>query len=54
MILAQEEYLAQLSSRERRSLVREALTTYAEKQRHGDVYGVLGYMTTAFVMARVM
>ena len=55
LILAQDEYLTQLSSMERHALVREAVTKYADKQMYiKDVHGVFGLKTTAFVMARVM
>jgi hypothetical protein len=55
IILAQDEYLAQLSAGERRSLLREALTKYDEKMPLVDnVYGYYGLKTVAFVMARVM
>lgn len=55
MILAQDEYLAQLSADERRSLLREALTKYAEKKPLAEsVYSQSGLATSAFVMARIM
>ncbi|UOQ65156.1 hypothetical protein [Hymenobacter volaticus] len=55
MILAQDEYLAQLSADERRSLLREALTKYIEKKPLAEsVYSDLGLATSVFVMARIM
>ncbi|TGE27587.1 hypothetical protein [Hymenobacter metallicola] len=55
LVMAQEEYVAQLSSVERRRLVQEALIKYAEKERlQGDIYGGLNLETAAFIMARVM
>jgi hypothetical protein len=55
MMLAQDEYLAQLSATQRRALLREALTKYAEKKSLvGQVYGYFSLKTAAFVMARVM
>jgi hypothetical protein len=55
MVLAQDEYLNQLSSGQRHALVKEALAKYAAKQKLiTDVYGVFGLKTTAFLMARVM
>lgn len=55
MIVAQDEYLNQLSSAQRRILLQEALTKYADKQPYtDDVYGIFGLKTTAFVMARIM
>ncbi len=55
MIVAQEEYLNQLSSAQRRILLQETLTKYADKQPYtDDVYGIFGLKTTAFVMARIM
>lgn len=55
MILAQEEYLAQLSSTERRQLLQEALAKYADKQASGpDSYSIFGRKTTVFLMARLL
>ena len=55
LLLAQDEYLAQLSAAQRRSLLREALAKYAAKKPlRDDVYGYFGLKTTAFVLARVM
>lgn len=55
LLLAQDEYLAQLSSAQRRSLLREARTKYAAKKPLvDDVYGYFGLKTAVFVMARVM
>ena len=55
MIVAQEEYLNQLSSAQRRVLLQETLTKYTDKQPYtDDVYGIFGLKTTAFVMARIM
>lgn len=55
LLLAQDEYLAQLSAAQRRSLLREALAEYAAKKLLvDDVYGYFGLKTTAFVLARVM
>lgn len=55
LLVAQDEYLAQLSAAQRRSLLREARTKYAAKKRLvDDVYGYFGLKTAAFVMARVM
>ncbi|MBG8554752.1 hypothetical protein [Hymenobacter guriensis] len=55
MILAQDEYLQQLSPAQRRMLVQVALEKYAAKQvLVEDVYGLFGLKTAAFVMARTM
>lgn len=55
MILSQDEYLTRLSPSERHTLLREALTKYAHKKlRVGDVYGIFGLKTTAFLLARLM
>ena len=55
LLLAQDEYLSQLSAAQRRSLLREALAKYAAKKLLvDDVYGYFGLKTTAFVLARVM
>ncbi|ALW85921.1 hypothetical protein AUC43_12935 [Hymenobacter sedentarius] len=55
LLLAQNEYLAQLTAAQRRSLLREALAKYAAKKLLvDDVYGYFGLKTAAFVMARVM
>lgn len=55
MIIAQDEYLAQLSSAQRRALLQEALSKYTAKELLVyDVYGMFGLETDAFVMARVM
>lgn len=55
MVLAQDEYLAQLTANQNRTLVREALSKYVEKELHReDVYGYFGLKTSAFVLARVM
>ena len=55
MVMAQDEYLAQLSSAQRHALLQEALTKYAEKKSLGkDTYFIFDWKTTAFVMARVM
>ena len=53
--MAQEEYLAQLSSTERRHFLQEALAKYAGKQASGpDSYSVFGRKTTVFLMARLL
>ena len=55
MIVAQDEYLNQLSSAQRRVLLQETLNKYVEKQPYtDDVYGIFGLKTTALVMARIM
>jgi hypothetical protein len=55
MILAQDEFLGQLSTAQRRALLNEALTKYAEKQRLvGDTYSLFSLSTTSFLMARIM
>jgi hypothetical protein len=55
MIIAQEEYLNQLSAAQRLVLLREAVTKYNEKLPHADdVYGVFGLKTAVFVAARIM
>ncbi|HEX8426755.1 hypothetical protein [Hymenobacter sp.] len=55
MILAQDEYLAQLSASKRRTLLREALTKYNEKKPlTSSFYSTFGLSTSVFIMARVM
>lgn len=55
MILAQDEYLQQLSPAQRRALMQEALAKYADKKPLADeVYGLFGLKTAAFVMACIM
>jgi hypothetical protein len=55
MILAQDEYLQQLSPAQRRAYMQEALAKYADKKPLADeVYGLFGLKTAAFVMARIM
>lgn len=54
MILAQDEFIAQLSSAQRHALVRTTLTKYAEKQREIANYATFGLKTTAFLLARIM
>lgn len=54
MVLAQDEYLTQLSSTQRHELVRLTLAKYAEKQREIANYATFGLKTTAFLLARIM
>ncbi|OWP61927.1 hypothetical protein CDA63_16925 [Hymenobacter amundsenii] len=55
MIIAQEEYLAQLTAPQRLALLREAIAKYNEKLPHeADVYGLFGLKTSLFVTARIM
>ncbi|MGI4872705.1 MAG: hypothetical protein ACRYFX_16210 [Janthinobacterium lividum] len=54
MVLAQDEFLTQLSSAQRHELVRLTLTKYAEKQREIANYATFGLKTTAFLLARIM
>ncbi|RZK26127.1 MAG: hypothetical protein EOO63_15100 [Hymenobacter sp.] len=51
MVLAQDEFLAQLSSAQRHELVRLTLVKYAEKQREIANYATFGLKTTAFLLA---
>ncbi|TDN39167.1 hypothetical protein E4631_25615 [Hymenobacter sp. UV11] len=54
MVLAQDEFLTQLSSAQRHDLVRLTLAKYAEKQREIANYAIFGLKTTAFLLARIM
>lgn len=55
MVLAQDEYLRQLSPAERHRLVQDALATYAEKQASGaENYSIFGRKTTVFLLARLL
>ncbi|MET4076781.1 hypothetical protein [Hymenobacter sp. UYCo722] len=55
MIIAQEEYLAQLTAPQRLALLREAVAKYNEKLPYEvDVYGLFGLKTALFVTARIM
>lgn len=54
MVLAQDEYLTQLSSAQRHALVRITLAKYAEKQQEVANYAIFGLKTTAFLLARTM
>lgn len=54
MILAQDDYLTKLSAKDRKTLLREALTKYQQKNAAADIYGIFGLKTTAFLLARIM
>jgi len=54
LVLAQDEYLTQLSSAQRHALVRLTLAKYVEKQREIANYATFGLKTTAFLLARIM
>jgi hypothetical protein len=54
MVLAQDEYVTQLSSAQRHALVRLTLVKYAEKQRKIANYATFGLKTTAFLLARIL
>lgn len=54
MLQAQNVFIEQLTSDERRELLEEALKKYSEFEKPGDTYSISNLETLGFIMARVM
>lgn len=53
-IFSQQTYLTKLSDKEKSQLMQLALSYYAEKKKHPDIYSIFNLKCSAIIMARLM